>query len=188
MMAFATENKWTALLDDWKNEIKDLFQKKSIQWQNLQLPDVEELHVRPPDKKAVNEIADRYSNNIDPELIGFYKVTNGWPLWLGSFWSGIVPIDKIEMFGDADKDGFDIALSTASMERKISNKKLIGLSVNDIRSALLVSDSGARELVLSIPTHEACLYHFDGVRVFKDFYEYMCHQKNDTYVALKDML
>lgn len=187
MIMVDQQSKWVELLTDWVLTMQQLHQTYSAQWEDLGLPDIRELVIREPDYVGIAKLQEVWGDAIDLELIAFYSVTDGWPLWLGSYLVGVPPVSEIALLRDVYRDAFDIAISNAPATRKGASK-LVELSKDDLNSALVVSEPDARELVLSLSSHETCLYFFDGMRVFSDFFEFMSYQKEATRSWLADMV
>ena len=186
MITTERQKKWIDLLSDWASGMQQLHQMHTARWTDLGLPDIQELVIREPDPVGIAKLREALGDAIDPELILFYSVTDGWPLWLGSLLVSVQSVNKVALLRDAYRDAFDIAISNAPTTRKGASK-LVQLSQQDFSSALVVSEPDARELVLSLSSHETCLYFFDGMRVFRDFFEFMSYRKDATRAWIADM-
>lgn len=186
-MVAGGRQKWIELLTDWTSSMGKLHQLHFGQWADLGLPDIQELKIREPDLAGIAKLKERWNDALDPELIAFLGVTDGWPLWLGSLCVSVVPAGKIALLRETYPDAFDIAMSDAPTARK-GTSNVVELSRMELNSALVVSAPDARELLLSLPSHETCLYYFDGMRMFRNFFEYMSYRKTAVWLSTADML
>jgi len=186
-MATESRQKWIELLADWMSSMGKLHQMHFTQWAELGLPDIRDLKIRAPDPVGIAKLQERWNDALDPELIAFLGVTDGWPLWLGSLCVSALPAGKIALLREAYPDAFDIAMAEAPSARK-GTSNVVDLSRMELNSALVVSAPDARELVLSLASHETCFYYFDGMRVFRNFFEYMSYRKTAVWLSTADML
>lgn len=179
--------KWHNLLLSWQKEVLEIWSSNRERWNYLELDDVSELRFREPNHAGIDDLKDR-CGFLDREIISFYRVTNGWPLWLGSFGVGVLSVDRVGLFAELDPDGHRIATATAPSTRVVAPEWDVSLSQYDLRQAVLLTEYPAREMVLSLFTGETVLYHFDGMEIFCDFYDYMSCDKERVKRSIVEML
>lgn len=182
-----SKRKWRDLLLTWKKEMLGLWERNQDRWRYIGLEDVAELRLEPPNHAGIAALRRRLGA-IDPEVLEFYSVTNGWPIWLGSFGVGILPVEMVGLLSELDPEGYDIAVSTAPSVRVIEPKWDVNLSRGDLREAVLLTEYPAREMILSLATGEAVFYHFDGMEMFNNFYDYMVLEKEKLRRSFEEML
>lgn len=178
---------WLPLLQAWMEDAQRLFDIHREAWIALGMPDVDALRLVRPDSVGVARLLSLRDSGLDPEILSFYSTTDGWPLWLGSFLCKVVRSREVGAFPDVYPDAFEIAMSSAPHRRTVSATST-DLSVDDLRTALVLSAPDAREIVLAFETGETCLYFFDGMQLFVDFYSFMEHRGNEIRDWLSEML
>lgn len=180
------QQKWAMLLSSWKSDVFDIRARNKDSWQELGLPNVNDVAFSEVDVVGIRLFNATWPR-IDPEVLAFYGTPNGWPLWLGSFGCVIRKIGDAGPFKVCYPDAFAIARESAPIVRA-DDFGLAVISKSDLDSAFVLSGPDAREFVLSLPTGETCLYHFDGMKLFDNFFEFMQYRRGEVAKWLDEML
>lgn len=179
--------RWSELLVEWSAEGQSLWVENRDRWRSLGLPPIEALRIVQPDVVSAAALGRRFTTLVDPDVTDFYSITDGWPLWLGSFWSGIAPVSRIGLFRHIYPEAFDIAQSSAPSERESELGEFM-VTKHEIHDAIVLSEPDSRELVLSLPSGKTCLYLFDSIRIFPNLFDFMVYQKRATFGWVREVL
>lgn len=182
MTSVSQRRKWKDLITDWQLDLTALWQRNQERWDNLGLPDVSELTISEPDQLNSLRLA-----TTDRWVASFYTVTDGWPLWLGSYGVFILRASDTDLMSNLYSDAFEIAAGHAPLERDVSVGKC-ELSSDDLKSAIALSGPDAREFVLSLTTEETVLYSFSSILMFGNFYDFMEYRRDQVVREYKKML
>ena len=179
--------RWSELLAEWAAEGHSLWAENPNRWDSMGLPPIENLRATQPDVFGADALSHRFPTLTDPEVACFYSMTDGWPLWLGSFWSALAPVARVGLFRQSYPSAFDIALSSARKAREIESPNVM-VAKHEIHDSIVLSEPDSRELVLSLPTGESCLYLFDSMKVFPNLFEFMAYQRRATFDWVREVL
>jgi hypothetical protein len=179
-------NHWVSLLTDWKLEVARIKVANSVRWELLGLPDLADFRQAPADPDSIGRLA-RLGAWLDAEVLAFYEVTDGWPLWLGSLRCRVLPAKEVGPFSVLYPEAFAIAAESAPSERLYQGASFEPSAI-DLGSALALTGPDAREFVLSLRTGETCFYFFDGVKVLDNFHSYMKERFAEVRSWLEEML
>jgi hypothetical protein len=185
-----SKSDWNELLQDWKNRALGLSTQHGAQWEKLWLPPVSTLGIVPPDPEGLAELQGRSRFPIEPEIIKFYQITDGWSLWLGSFLTGLCRVGAIDLFAAKYPDAAREALHGAPLERRTrhNGSAVNQISHKELSEALVASEPDSREFVLLLPSGETCLYLFDSVQVYPNFYGFMVAMRDQVLGSVEEML
>jgi hypothetical protein len=185
-----SKSDWHDLLRDWKRSAEVLSDRHGAKWKDLWLPPVSSLTVVPPNPAGLAQLQARSRFSLEPEIIKFYQATDGWSLWLGSFLTAVCPVGAIDLFAIKYPDAAREAMRVAPPERRTSrNESTVDqLSFQELSEALVASEPDSREFVLFLPSGETCLYLFDSVRVFPNFYVFMRAMRDQVLASIEELL
>lgn len=175
----AQNSKWELLLAQWNAEMRSIWGEREDKCKALGLPPIDSLQVVGPNTDSVAQLQSVPGALSDPEVIGFYLASDGWPLWLGSSWIALAPASRVALLRDKYQDALEIAMSTAP-DRRRGHPAALSIGKAEIFHSIVLSEPGAREIVLSLPSGETCLYGFDSMRVYRNLFEFMVDQKART--------
>lgn len=178
---------WPDLLEVWANRVSQLYLDNASIWENEGFPSANELVTKTPDHKGVLRLKEQYPF-VDDQLVDFYKTTDGWPIWLGSYGCSISPVNDVGFLKDVYPEAYEIAIENAPITRIVNPEYNLSLSNEDISGALAVSQPDAREIVLSLKTGELCLYKFDSMSIYNNFLEFMKYRLSTMIVDLRRSL
>ncbi|QOC23163.1 hypothetical protein IC757_03105 [Wenzhouxiangella sp. AB-CW3] len=164
---------WKEFLAKWQSSLYAQYKSKQKAWEYMGLPDISTLEVQEPDLGGVDQIIGSGSMTSKNEIVRFYRVTNGWPLWLGEYCVSICQVAKLDLFQHRSPGSFEIAVENAAEQRIVSSNDTL-LSVSDFRGALMFSEPvDAREILLLLPDGAICFYQFSSMNLFSGFDEFM---------------
>lgn len=166
-------DEWRVFLDLWESKMRAQYARSDDLWDQLGLPALEDFEFFSPIDEKPEFSKEMALRDGAEELLSFYSVTNGWPLFMGEDLVAIAPIKEIGWFQEIGSTNFEIS-SRFAPEALAPEKHEHILSVSELSSAVLLSRPIlARELLLWLESGEVCLYLFEDVIRFESLSSFM---------------
>ena len=171
---------WIDFLNAWQSTLVDQYQISSETWHEYGLAKPDQIECFRSANIGTTNSDFWMSRKNSEDILNFYSVTNGWPLFLGPDGVEIAPIEELHFFHEIGGPWYDLAIGRNTDCPAPALDSEYELSMSEFSSSVVLSRPvSARELILWIESGQICLYTYSSLERFDSLSELMKRALDD---------